>query len=135
MHSCLLTSTPHARLPAPHPWIRDHSQNTYTKNVTQFSKGEYTGATQTQDDLAVMTKYITIRPDDHGNTRRNATALNGTVNTTNPARTAASVVGNIETTNDIDFMYFWAGNGSAFINILLTPGACATVEGMCLNAG
>ena len=44
--------------------------------VTQFSKGEYTGASNTQDDLAVIaTNGLPLRADDHGNTTAAADQL------------------------------------------------------------
>jgi hypothetical protein len=44
--------------------------NSYSRPVTQWSRGEYFGASQTQDDLAIITSGlfgITYRPDDHPN--------------------------------------------------------------------
>ena len=45
-------------------------------NVTQWSRGEYPGATQTQDDLSVMTSYgFGFVDDDHGGSLANATLV------------------------------------------------------------
>jgi len=48
----------------------------YNKAITQWSKGEYAGANNAQDDFAVMTQSgVTYRPDDHGNSTATATAV------------------------------------------------------------
>ena len=44
--------------------------------LTQFSNGDYSGATQTQDDLAVIAQNgTTVLPDDYGNDRATAYPL------------------------------------------------------------
>ncbi|GAA1915911.1 hypothetical protein GCM10009815_08810 [Nocardioides marmoribigeumensis] len=44
--------------------------------ITQWSKGEYTGASNQQDDFAVIASHgAALRPDDHADTRTGATAL------------------------------------------------------------
>ena len=50
----------------------------YYQPVTQWSRGEYTGATNGQDDLAVITSGngFGYRVDDHGNDLSGATAAN-----------------------------------------------------------
>ncbi len=46
----------------------------YNKPVVQWSKGDYSIATNTQDDLAVMESYgLDLMADDHGDDRENAT--------------------------------------------------------------
>ena len=63
--------------------------------VTQFSKGEYAGANQTEDDLAVIqANGLPLRADDHGNTRQTADAL-GT-------KASYAVNGVISTRSDVD---------------------------------
>ena len=48
----------------------------YYQGLVQWSKGEYPGANNTEDDLAIMTGYgFTVRPDDHANTLAAATPL------------------------------------------------------------
>jgi Fibronectin type III domain len=48
----------------------------YTRAVSQFSKGEYAGATQKEDDLAVIAANgLPLRADDYGNTSQSAKAL------------------------------------------------------------
>ncbi len=64
--------------------------------VTEFSKGEYAGANQTEDDLAVIqANGLPLRADDHGNTRQTADAL-GT-------KASYAVNGIISTRSDVDF--------------------------------
>ncbi|MFM9002000.1 MAG: PKD domain-containing protein [Opitutia bacterium] len=47
----------------------------YSKDVVQWSKGEYTNASQTQDDLAVIATYLPFVTDDHGDTLAAASVL------------------------------------------------------------
>ena len=64
--------------------------------VTEFSEGEYAGANQTEDDLAVIqANGLPLRADDHGNTRQTADAL-GT-------KASYAVNGIISTRSDVDF--------------------------------
>ncbi|WP_436501497.1 M12 family metallo-peptidase [Actinokineospora sp. HUAS TT18] len=62
----------------------------YSKAITQWSKGEYSGANNTQDDYAVIgTNGVAVLPTDHGTTTGTATAisLNQTVNGVNASLT------------------------------------------------
>jgi VCBS repeat-containing protein len=80
----------------------------YYQPVVQWSKGEYSGANNTQDDLAIITggnNGTPYRPDDAGNAFGSATAA--TVNGT--ALTAAGV---IERGTDVDVWSFTSGAGS-----------------------
>ena len=48
----------------------------YSKAISQWSKGEYTGANNKEDDFAVIGQHgLSLRADDHGNGTNNATAL------------------------------------------------------------
>jgi PKD repeat protein len=80
----------------------------YYKSVTQFSKGEYANATNTQDDLAVIAGYAPLMTDDHGNTLASATVLG------NPT---VSDGGTIETRADVDTFRFDTGAGDISLNI------------------
>ena len=53
--------------------------NSYYNNVTEWSKGEYPDANQTQDDLAIIEGKLGYTPDDHGDTFATATLPSGTV--------------------------------------------------------
>ncbi len=80
----------------------------YGRQVVQWSRGEYAGATNQQDDLAVITgsaptPYTPLgngfgfRPDDHGNTFETATEFAG-----------ADLSGVIEQSSDVDLFRFTA---------------------------
>ncbi|WP_427887370.1 pre-peptidase C-terminal domain-containing protein [Kribbella sp. GL6] len=48
----------------------------YSKAISQWSKGEYAGANNKEDDYAVIAQNgLTLRADDHGNTTATADAL------------------------------------------------------------
>ncbi|MFM2318092.1 MAG: hypothetical protein RLZZ215_713 [Pseudomonadota bacterium] len=92
----------------------------YYKQVTQWSKGEYPDANQTQDDIALINAKLTTRKDDHSNTRLGATPLtvdaNGHIFSVTPAANPLDLSkvnrGVIETTTDIDVFSFNSGAGS-----------------------
>jgi hypothetical protein len=91
----------------------------YDRNVSQWSRGEYYQANNTQDDLATIAGKISYRTDDHGNTPGSATALvltGGTniVSTTpenDPANTNPFNKGVLSTTTDVDVFSFVTGSG------------------------
>ena len=80
----------------------------YYKVLTQFSKGEYAGASQTEDDLAIIATYAPIAGDDHGDSTSNATLLSGTT---------IGNGGTIETRADVDVFRFDTGAGNISLNI------------------
>jgi hypothetical protein len=80
----------------------------YYREIVQWSKGEYESANQTQDDLQVISSYLTYAADDHGDTNDTATFASGT---------KLSGVGIIGKSNDIDLFQFRAGVG----NLVITP--------------
>jgi len=80
----------------------------YYRNVSQWSKGEYTNANQTQDDLQVISTFIPYAADDHGDTRDTATFASGTT---------LSGVGIIGKSTDADLFQIRAGRG----NLVITP--------------
>ncbi|OUS11485.1 hypothetical protein A9Q89_08365 [Gammaproteobacteria bacterium 53_120_T64] len=98
----------------------------YYNNVTQWSKGEYSGATQTQDDMAIIASRLAYRSDDHSASSSAATELviaaDGSIDVSNPetdpANTIASNKGIIETRNDIDTFTFLSGAGSVDISAI-----------------
>jgi hypothetical protein len=87
--------------------------NGYSRELTQWSKGEYPGATNTQDELAAITgnNGFTYRLDDHGDTRETATALNAS------SETVLWAEGLIERNTDVDFFHFTTGDGTVSITI------------------
>ncbi|MBW2522017.1 MAG: PKD domain-containing protein, partial [Deltaproteobacteria bacterium] len=81
----------------------------YYKSLTQWSKGEYSGANNTQDDLAVMLNYgASYRADDHGNWIDSATMLSGDT---------LEAFGIIERTDDADVFGFQSGAGTISITV------------------
>ncbi len=81
------------------------------ENITTWSKGEYIGANNKQDDLATITtgNGFTYRTDDHGSSFGQATALAGT---------GFSTFGVIERPGDIDVFRFDTGAGTVSIDIV-----------------
>lgn len=100
----------------------------YYQALVQWSKGEYSGANNTQDDVAVMQgNGLPLRVDDHGNTAASATPLSGT-----PAGGLVSLAaqGVIERSSDVDMFSFTAGAGSASFSVtpaVRSPNLDATV--------
>jgi len=96
----------------------------YNQNVSQWSKGEYTNANNTQDDLSTISGRIPYRPDDHGNTNgtsteltRSGTTISSTTPETDPGNTSPQNKGVIETTADIDVFRFTTGAGAITLNV------------------
>jgi PKD repeat protein len=88
--------------------------NSYYKPVTQWAKGEYTGANNSEDQLQVILDHgLKIYPDDHGDAVSSADWLNSN-NTT-------SVFGQgiIEKRTDVDVFKFITGSGS--VSFSVTP--------------
>lgn len=85
----------------------------YGKTVSQFSKGEYLYASNTQDDLEVIassTNGFGYKSDDHGTTAATATVVNLTNN-------SATIPGFIGTPTDKDYFKFNISAATANINI------------------
>ncbi|UYZ63104.1 RICIN domain-containing protein [Hymenobacter weizhouensis] len=85
----------------------------YYKPVSQWSRGEYANANNTQDDLAIMsgTRFnVGYRADDHANAIAGATAL---------SRSGTSVSGSgiIERTADQDYFSFTTSGGAVTLNV------------------
>lgn len=91
----------------------------YNRNVSQWCKGEYYRANNTQDDLATIAGKIAYRADDHGNTAGTATALvisgsTNIVSTTpenDPTNANPANKGVLERTTDLDVFSFVTGSG------------------------
>ncbi len=101
--------------------------NSYYNNVTQWSKGEYSGANQTQDDLAIINGKLGYAGDDHGDSIAAASILNvagdGGVVSSNPELDPHNLLpenkGVIDSANDVDVFSFIAGAGT--VNLTVTP--------------
>jgi len=90
----------------------------YSPNVTQWSKGEYANANNTEDDLSKITSQngFTYRSDDHGNDAANATSL-----LPQGSSTVSAVYGVIERNTDYDWYSFWVGAGAVSLNVAPLP--------------
>lgn len=81
----------------------------YYRDVTQWSKGEYSGANNTEDDFAIMQANGGILiDDDHASAIAGATVLTGT---------SPSASGVIEQRTDQDFFRFTTGAGSITLRL------------------
>ncbi|MBM3882345.1 MAG: hypothetical protein FJ387_21920 [Verrucomicrobia bacterium] len=89
------------------------------RNLTQWSKGEYYLANNTQDDLATIAGKLAYRTDDHGNTRATATFLTltaageiaSTTPETDPDNLRSLNKGILERSTDVDVFAFATGAG------------------------
>ncbi|MCB1639769.1 MAG: hypothetical protein KDI15_13080, partial [Thiothrix sp.] len=99
----------------------------YSRNVSQWSKGEYPDANQYQDDIALISSRISLRPDDHGNQTSQATPLlldasGNLLSTTlldDPGNLAPQNKGIIGSRDDIDTFSFNTAGG--LVTIQATP--------------
>jgi hypothetical protein len=101
----------------------------YYRNVTQWSKGEYPGANNHQDDLQTISGYLPYRTDDHEDISLPAATplvVTGAVNVvaqgrvSDPAAADMANNGIIEDRTDIDLFSLDVGLG--LINLTVTPG-------------
>ncbi len=60
--------------PGAAPWAPIMGQS-YDQPVTQWSRGDYPGGTNTEDDVAVIAAQLGVRDDDHADTAAGATEL------------------------------------------------------------
>ena len=87
----------------------------YYQALVQWSKGDYSGANNLQDDFAVMqSNGLPLRADDHGNTAATATLLSGTAS---GGVTTLASQGVIERASDVDVFAFAASAGTASFTV------------------
>ncbi len=99
----------------------------YYNNVTQWSKGEYPDANNTQDDLAIISAQLSFAADDHANDHAFSTALivdsAGNIASSNPEFDPLNArpdnKGIIENSADTDVFFFDTAAGD--INVTITP--------------
>lgn len=85
----------------------------YDKSIVQWSRGEYTNPSNTEDDLTRMLLFGAInRADDHGNNIGTASPLTGV---------RPSTWGIINSQTDLDFFSFEAGAGPVTITASPAP--------------
>ena len=103
----------------------------YYSSIVQWSNGGYSGATNTQDDLAVITTQnggVTYRADDHGNTFATATALGGVVANGIASVQAFGVISGSGSRNDVDMFSFTLAAGGS-IDLAVSGWSRAFVTG------
>jgi len=88
----------------------------FGKNLVQWSNGDYNGATNTQNDLAIIHQNCPTRADDHADTIGSATALN----TECAGSLELSIDALIETTPDVDVFSFVTAGGSVTVTAVPT---------------
>ncbi|MEJ0089302.1 MAG: autotransporter-associated beta strand repeat-containing protein [Limisphaerales bacterium] len=82
----------------------------YDEPISQWSKGEYANANNTEDDLTIITSHgVTYRTNDFGNSMGTATPLTGFAITTN---------GIISRGTDVDYFSFVASAGASQFSIV-----------------
>ena len=99
--------------------------NSYYNNVTQWSKGEYSGANNTQDDIAVITNALSLAEDDHGGSLSTATPLavdsDGQVVVSDPELDPDNLYpenkGVIDSPDDWDYFSFNAADGTVELTV------------------
>jgi PKD repeat protein/predicted RNA-binding protein with TRAM domain len=99
--------------------------NSYYKNVTQWSKGDYAGANNTQDDLGIIGSKLGWVVDDHGGSSANATPLsvedNGEVLVSDPELDPFNLYpankGTIDGAGDADYFSFDAPGGMVELTV------------------
>lgn len=96
----------------------------YQANIVQWSKGEYYLASNTQDDLAIITSQnsgVNYRADDHGSTFATATVLSFVADgATAVINTTYGVIERSGSSNDLDIFKFELGAGG---DVAITVGA------------
>jgi hypothetical protein len=95
--------------------------NSYTKAMSQWSKGEYTDANNTENDIAIIgcLNGFSFRADEAGNTVATASSLK--MEGDKATILAAKNYGIISTSSDIDVYAFSTGPGN--VNFRVNPSA------------
>src|SRR5260221_2264149 len=88
----------------------------YSRELVQWSRGEYANANNPENDFAVMqANGLPLRQDDHGNSFATATVL------TPSGSALLTSAGIIESQSDVDIFRFSAGAGPVSIQVLPAP--------------
>jgi hypothetical protein len=80
-----------------------------SRTLAQWSKGEYPGANNLEDDLAIIGSRLPLRNDDHGDTLGTATALPGSF----------EIAGVLRSRTDVDMFRISVGAGP--LSVLARP--------------
>lgn len=104
----------------------------YTRAIVQWSKGEYTAASNTEDDLVKISSKISYRVDDAGNT---IAAAKNLVVTGTGSVAAASNFGIIEKRTDLDvFKFTTTGGAVTLTTVAKTESGSASVPDLDIQA-
>ncbi|CAH0537569.1 PKD domain-containing protein [Vibrio marisflavi] len=88
----------------------------YYTSVSQWSKGEYRNANNTEDDIQIIQDNgALLEPDDHGSSYTSATTMIGSIN--NGLVDLDEYSGIIETQSDYDYFEIMVGSGELNINV------------------
>lgn len=95
----------------------------YNRQLSQWSKGEYTNANNSEDDIAKIATRLTVRTDDHSDTASGSSAVVfagvGNIVSTTPETDAGnsqtSNKGIIQSRTDVDVFYFDTSGGSTTV--------------------
>ena len=85
----------------------------YYGKIVQWSKGEYYGATNTQDDLAIIASKVGYRADDYGSTFTTAASLGGTVAGGVATVQTYGIISGSGAQNDVDMFAFKVAAGGS----------------------
>jgi hypothetical protein len=99
----------------------------YYRNISQWSKGEYPDANNTEHDTGILAGHLAVRTDDHADTFAGATrlvsdaagAISATTPQDDPDNLQSGNKGVIETETDLDVFYFDTGGGP--VSLAVTP--------------
>ena len=91
----------------------------YLKPISQWSKGEYLGANNREDDIALIRKHLPLIPPDAGSSAATATRLNVTV--VSESTSTALTRGVIESSTNVDWYAFTAGAGAMNAGVGVVP--------------
>jgi PKD repeat protein len=111
----------------PNSWAPIMGVGYYT-NIVQFSRGEYPGANNQQDDFAVIQQYLKLRDDEAGNTPQTAARLPVTLSN---GVSSGTVKGVLSSASDRDLFAFTSGPGE--LTARVTPAALSPNSDLVLS--
>ncbi|MBX9701123.1 MAG: pre-peptidase C-terminal domain-containing protein, partial [Acetobacteraceae bacterium] len=103
----------------------------YSAGVVQWSNGGYTGATNLQDDLTIITTQnggVTYRADDYGNSIATAASLGGTVANGVATVSKYGLITGSGSRNDVDAFSFTVAAGGS-VNLTVSAATRGFVTG------
>lgn len=100
--------------------------NAYYKSVSQFDLGEYTGSNNKQDDIAVMSSYLPLIPQENGVSMSTATPLTAAADPTTGLATAKA--SGVVTNSSGDWFTFTAAAGTATLSAAVTAPMAGTIN-------